>query len=378
MSERTPESATTSLPDPAPADAEKGPLYQTASTTATDYWNDSCSVEELTYAIERGAVGATTNPTIVGAVLKKEMHLWRERIAEIVARNPAWTEDEITWRLIEEMATHGAALLLPVFEREGGLKGRLSIQTDPRLYRDAGRIAEQAVRFSTLAPNMQVKIPVTCAGVQAIETATAAGVNINATVCFTVPQALAVAEAVERGLRRREAAGEDVASMTPVCTLMVGRLDDWMQVLVNRDGVVADPGVVHWAGIACMKKAYGIVRERGYRTRLLAAAYRHHLHWSQFIGGDVVLTIPYSWQRLFNDSDIEVVPRMDDPVPGEVVDQLYRRFPDFRRAYDVDGLTPEEFDAYGATARTLRSFIESYHDLTSVIRDFMLPDPDVK
>lgn len=378
MSERTPAPATAPLSGPAAAGAEMGPLYQTASTTATDYWNDSCSVEELTYAIERGAVGATTNPTIVGAVLKKEMHLWRERIAEIVAQNPAWTEDEITWRLIEEMATHGAALLLPVFEREGGMKGRLSIQTDPRLYRDAERIAEQAIRFSALAANMQVKIPVTRAGVQAIEAATAAGVNINATVCFTVPQALAVAEAVERGLQRREAAGEDVASMTPVCTLMVGRLDDWMQVLVNRDGVVADPGIVHWAGIACMKKAYGIVRERGYRTRLLAAAYRHHLHWSEFIGGDVVLTIPYSWQRLFNDSDIEVVPRMDDPVPHEVVDQLYRRFPDFRRAYDVDGMRPEEFDSYGATARTLRSFIESYHDLTAVIRDFMLPDPDVK
>jgi len=53
---------------------------------------------------------------------------------------------------------------------------------------------------------------------------------------------------------------------------------------VKRDGVVADPGVEHWAGLACMKKAYGIVRERGYRTRLPAAAYRHHLHLSELIG----------------------------------------------------------------------------------------------
>ena len=378
MAVNTPSSSPASLPDPAPPSTSKDPLYQTASTTATDYWNDSCSVEELTYAIERGAVGATTNPTIVGEVLKKEMHLWRERIGKIVSENPTWTEDEITWRLIEEMAMRGAELLLPVFEREGGKKGRISIQTDPRLYRDSARITEQALRFSALAPNMQVKIPVTCAGVQAIEEVTAAGVNINATVCFTVPQALAVAEAVERGLQRREAAGEDVASMTPVCTLMVGRLDDWMEVLVKRDGVVADPGIVHWAGIACMKKAYGIVRERGYRTRLLAAAYRHHLHWSELIGGDVVLTIPYSWQRLFNDSDIEVVPRMDDPVPETIVNELYRRFPDFRRAYDVDGMSPEEFDSYGAASRTLRGFIASYHDLVAVIRDFMLPNPDVK
>jgi transaldolase len=378
MSVTPPSSSPSSPPESGRPGSRKVPLQQTAATTATDYWNDSCSIEELTYAIARGAVGATTNPTIVGDVLKKEMHLWRERIAQIVADNPTWSEDEVTWRLIEEMALRGAELLLPVFEREGGMKGRLSIQTDPRLYRDAARITEQALRFAALAPNMQVKIPATCAGVRAIEEVTAAGVSINATVSFTVPQALAVAAAVERGLQRREAAGEDVAAMTPVCTLMVGRLDDWVQVLVKRDGVVATPGIEHWAGLACMKKAYGIVRERGYRTRLLAAAYRHHLHWSELIGGDVVLTIPYSWQLLFNDSDIEVVPRMDEPVPETIVDELYRRFPDFRRAYDVDGMSPEEFDSYGATARTLRGFIASYHDLVAVIRDFMLPNPDVK
>ncbi len=354
------------------------PLHEMAETTATDYWNDSCSTEELTYAIERGAVGATTNPTIVGEVLKKEMHLWRERIGEIIVEHPTWTEDEVTWRLIEEMAQHGAELLLPVFEREGGAKGRLSIQTDPRYYRDAARITEQAVRFAALAPNMQVKIAVTQAGVAAIEEATAAGVNINATVCFTVPQALAVADAVERGLERRRAAGEDVESMTPVCTLMVGRLDDWLQVLVKRDGIVADPGIVHWAGVACLKKAYGIFGERGYRTRLLAAAYRHHLHWSELIGGDVILTIPCAWQRLFNASDIEVVPRMEEPVPAEILDELYRRFPDFRRAHDEGGMPVEEFEAYGPTARTLRGFIASYHDLAAVVRDFMLPDPAVR
>ena len=55
---------------------------------------------------------------------------------------------------------------------------------------------------------MQVKIPVTEAGIHAIEEATYHGVSINATVCFTVPQAVAVAEAVERGLNRRAASGK--------------------------------------------------------------------------------------------------------------------------------------------------------------------------
>ena len=357
--------------------AGHGPLWETAQT-ATDYWNDSCSIEELTYAIERGAVGATSNPTIVGQVLRQEMPLWRDRIGAIIAEHPTWTEDDVAWRLIEEMAVRASKLLLGVFEREGGRKGLLSIQTNPKFYRDAARITEQLMHLHSLAANMQVKVPATHAGIEAIEDATAAGVSINATVCFTVPQSIAVAEAVERGLRRREQGGEDTSRMSPVCTIMVGRLDDWMQALANRDGIVIDPGALHWAGVACFKHAYAIYNERGYRARLLSAAYRHHLHWSELIGGDIVMTIPYAWQRQFNSSDIEVVPRIDNPIPDGVVDQLYDHFPDFRRAYDADGMSTEEFDTYGATVRTLRGFIASYQDLVAVVRDFMLPNPDIK
>jgi transaldolase len=356
----------------------KSPLHEMASTTATDFWNDSCSLDELAYAIENGAVGATSNPTIVGEVLEKELDRWRGRIGEIVAEHPTWSEEEVTWTLVEEMAVKAAEQLMPVFDREHGLKGRLSIQTDPRLYRNSDALVEQARRFAALAPNIQVKIAATRAGIEAIEEATASGIVVNATVSFTVPQVIAVAEAVERGLRRREAAGDDVSTMRPVATMMIGRLDDWMQALAERDGVTLTPGSASWAGIACFKRAYPIFRERGYRTRLLGAAYRHSLHWSELIGGDVVLTIPAKWQRLFNASDIEVRHRIDEPVPSEVLDELYRKLPDFRRAFEPDGLTVDEFDSFGATVRTLRSFIASYHDLVARVRDFMLPNPDVR
>ncbi len=356
----------------------KSLLHKTVMTTSTSYWNDSCSVQELTYALEHGAVGATTNPTIVHQVLKKEMHLWKDRIYQVIRENPSWSETEITWKVVEELAVHGAGMLYPVFEREQGKKGRLSIQTNPTFYRNPQAIVEQAQHFATLAPNMQVKIPVTAAGIRAVEEATYLGVNVNATVSFTVPQALAVAEAVERGLRRREAEGKSTAGMTPKCTVMIGRTDDWVQVLAKRDNIAIDPGYLHWAGIAVFKRAYQVYQERGYRAQLLAAAMRHHMHWSELIGGDVVITIPYEWQLHFNASDIEVKPRMQNPVDPRMVEEMYRLIPDFRRAYDLDGMKVEEFDGYGATVRTLRSFIGSYHDLMGVIRDFMLPNPDVK
>ena len=358
--------------------AYKSKLHQIAVQFPTDYWNDSCSIEELTYAVENGAVGATTNPTIVHGVLNKELYIWVDRIQEMIGENPTWDETAITWKLIEEMAVKGAALLKPAFDQHDGKKGRLSIQTNPAFYRDAVAITRQAVHFNTLAPNMQVKAPVTKAGLQAIEEATYLGVSINATVSFTVPQAVAVAESVERGLARRAAEGKDIEHMAPVCTIMVGRTDDWMKVLAGREHIDIDPSYLDWAGIACMKRAYAIYQQRGYRTRLLVAAYRHLGHVAAFMGGDLVLSIPCDWQRKFNASDIEVSEQMSRPVDPRIIEALCQKIPDFRRAYEEDGLSVEEFDTYGATVRTLRGFIGSAHDLTGVVRDFMLPDPDVK
>jgi len=354
----------------------KSPLHQMTQTTPTRLWNDSASIEELKYSMEHGGVGATCNPVIVLGVLKKELGEWKKRIEALLKELPAAGEGEIAWKVVREISVRAAAVLKPVFDAHGGKNGRLSIQTDPRLYRDAKSIVEQAEEFSQLAPNMIVKIPVTAAGIPAIEEATYRGISINATVCFTLPQCVAVAEAVERGLKRREKEGKEIGSMGPVCTIMVGRLDDWLKLLIEKENVAIDPGYTEWAGVAVFKKTYKLFRERGYRIRLLSAAFRNHMHWSELIGGNVVISPPYSWQVRFNQSDIEVVPRIDKPVAAEIVGELERKFADFRRAYSENGVSIMEFDSFGPTRRTLRQFVGACHDLDSVVRDVMLPNPD--
>jgi transaldolase len=128
--------------------------------------------------------------------------------------------------------------------------------------------------------------------------------------------------------------------------------------------------------VAVFKRAYRLFRERGYRARPLAAAIRHHLHWSEFIGGECVITLPSAWQKRFNASDVEVRPRMDDPVDPAIVTELRKHFPDFVRAYEPDGLTTGDFDAFPPTVRTLRQFVGSYHDLLHSVNDALLPNPD--
>lgn len=358
------------------AGAALSPLQEMSRSTPTVLWNDSASVRELSYSMKHGGVGATCNPVIAVGVLKKEIGDWADRIRAIAQQYPHATEDEIGWRVVREMSMRAAALLAPVFEAHGGRNGRLSIQTDPRLFRDAKAILRQAEEFNALAPNMIVKIPVTRAGIPAIEEATYRGISINATVCFTLPQCVAVAEAVERGLKRREKEGSPVAQMGPVCTIMVGRLDDWLKVAAEKEGIVTDPGYLEWAGVAVFKKTYRLFRERGYRIRLLSAAFRNHMHWSELIGGDVVISPPHSWQVRFNASGIAPIPRMDAPVEERIVEELGRKFADFRRAYQEGGLAVEQFDSFAPCLRTLRQFCAACCDLDSLIRDFLLPNPD--
>jgi len=344
----------------------------------TEFWNDSCSTTELAYAIDNGATGGTSNPLIVGEVLKKEMDAWRPRIVSLIKENPTASEDVIAWKIMEEITVNAAKLLKPIYDRSKGRSGRLSLQTNAQNYRNAKAIVEQALYFNSLYPNNNIKLPVSKAGVEAIEELSYQGVSINATVSFTVPQSLAVGEAVERGIGRRQKEGKDVSSMSPVCTVMVGRLDDWLKVQAAKKGIITEPGYLEWAGVAAAKKAYLIFKERGYRTRILNAAYRNHYHWSEFIGGDMAMTIPYEWQKKFNASDVEVKNRINDPVDPKIIAELEKKFPDFVRAYDEKGMKPEEFEQFGSFRRTLLAFLGGYADLLHVIRLIMCPDPDVK
>lgn len=350
----------------------KSPLHQMTETMLTDFWNDSCSIDELNYALNYGATGATTNPVIVGNVLKQERERYEDRIIEMIKTLPKASEDDITWKLNEEMAVAGADLLRPVYEATNGKKGRLSIQTNSKYYRNWEKLCEQALHFYKLAPNIQVKMPVTVAGIRAIEEATYHGVSINATVSFSVPQALAVAEAVERALERRKAENKDVEKISPVCTIMLGRIDDWLKDVVKRDGIEINPEYLEWPGVAIMKRAYGLFQENGYKTRLLAAAYRNNYQWTELMGGDIILTMPHTWIKKFNESTVSVEPKIDLAVDNKIVDTLKSLIPDFVKSYEPDGMLLGDFDSFGAVNKTLRQFLNGYDELVCLIREYMV------
>ncbi|WP_128772495.1 transaldolase family protein [Actinomyces oricola] len=355
-------------------DYTPGPLLDAARTTPTALWNDSADPDELAQSISFGGVGATCNPAIAYTCINQRKDVWLPRIAELATEMPHASESEIGWQVVRELSVKAAALLEPIFEEHKGRNGRLSVQTDPRLARSAQALADQAEEFSRLAKNIIVKIPATSEGIKAIEDATYRGVSINVTVSFSVAQAVTAGEAIERGLARREAAGKDTSTMGPVVTLMGGRLDDWIKIVAKRANLFLDPGHLEWAGVAALKRAYQEFQARGLRARVLSAAFRNVMHWSELVGGDLVISPPFAWQKLINDSGYKVTPRIDVPVAPEIMETLLS-IPEFVRAYEPEGMTPAEFDTFGATVRTLRGFLQADADLDALVRDVLMPQP---
>ncbi|ROS75004.1 transaldolase [Curtobacterium sp. PhB130] len=367
---------TNTLDTPVTTETDARPVTrQAAEQTPTALWNDSADPRELATAItEYGAVGATCNPVIAYTCIKQDPETWVPRIRQIAAEHPTAGESWIGWKAVEELSIAAAAQLLPAFEASGGRNGRLSMQTDPRFHRDQDALVEQAVRFSGLAPNIIVKIPATKTGIAAIEEAAYRGVSINATVSFSVAQVVAVGEAIERALDRRAADGLPEQEFGHVVTLMAGRLDDWLKTVVKRDHVMIDPGYLEWAGVAAVKNAYRVFRERGFRSRVLVAAFRNALQWSEFQGGDLVVSPPFQWSKDINANAFPFRPdAIDDEVPAHVLDALRKATPEFARGYDVDGMTIDEFERFGATVTTLRQFLDADAQLDALVRDIIVP-----
>ena len=353
----------------------QSPLLQMTKTTPTVLWNDSADPAELTASLTWGCVGATCNPVIAYTTIKKHPDVWVPRIREIAKRMPTAGESEIAWQAVKDMTVEAAKFLEPAFEKYQGRNGRISVQTDQRLHSDKDAIVAQAVEFDALAKNIIVKIPATKTGIEAMEEATYRGVSINATVSFTVPQAVAVGEAIERALVRREAEGLDVSRMGPVVTIMGGRLDYWLKQVVARDAITMNPGYLEWAGVAALKRAYHIFQARGFRSRILSAAFRNNMQWSELVGGDLVVSPPFKWQQKFNASGINPISRIDEPVDPRIIKTLSAKIPDFNRAYEIDGMAVEEFEDFGSSRTTLRQFLAADADLDSLVRDIIMPDP---
>ena len=322
-----------------------------SSETASVYWHDSAIVEELEAAMENGAVGMTTNPFLIAATLKAKPDFWQGVLPQIPddmegdARAEEWIAQVTGWLARNRLAP---------LRGQGRYSGYVCAQTNPCRPGDTEGMIATARHYASMAENIVIKFPATRGGMEAIEACAAEGLNIAATVSFTVPQALAMAEAYQRG--RARAIENGVAPGIGIVVVMVGRLDDYLRDVMNDTRAAATEADIIWSGTAAIKRAYGIFRERHYDCVLMPAGCRGGYHISELAGAEMVMSIAPTIAKALEDHwDFNT--RIDRPVDPAILDRL-NTMPEFRKAYEPDGMSVDEFITFGACNRTLDQFVQ--------------------
>lgn len=328
-------------------------LQWLADATPTIWWNDSAILAEQEQAYANGAVGMTTNPVLVNGGLRGDAALWRDKTADMVR---TLSGDEKTLALIRAVTGFYAEKTLPIFEKGAIGKGYVCAQVNPSHHGETEYMVEQAKELASWSENIAVKLPTTAAGVRAFEQCVALGLNVVASVSFTVPQVLAVAEARERG--KREAAKNGVKPGLSIAVIMVGRLDDYLRDVVRDNRISIQESDLVQAGTACIKRAYRIFESKGYDTFLMPAACRGAYHVTSLAGAKMIMSIAPSIQGALAKEREPFASHIDEEVPVDVIERLLK-IKEFRRAYEPDGMAEEDFITYGPTNRTLTQFIET-------------------
>jgi transaldolase len=316
--------------------------------TSTRWWHDSADPAELDVALQRGAVGVTTNPVLVSAAVKKNRDRWRQPIERVGAR--ALPPEQKAEELMRIAVTHAAEKV----------PGFVCAQVNPAHAGHRDCMLAMAQRFHSWSPNIAVKLPATAAGLDVLEACAADGITVTATVSFTVAQVLATAERHRLAQRRARERGIEPGQCFAV--LMIGRLDDYLRDVARDARAEVSERDICQAGLAVAKRAHTLYRAQKYDATLLVAALRGPYHLTELAGGDVVMSIHPSYQGAFLSRDLPRETRIDQPVPPDVLARLHD-VPDFVRAYEPDGMKPSEFMTFGLTGRTLSQFDVAWKEL---------------
>ena len=312
--------------------------------------------------------GVTTNPPLSYQAIQDNPARWSQWVSDYADLHPGLDASQVAWELYKQIVQAGALEYLPVYERTDFSYGHLSAQVNPYAFFDEDEMFSQALELKSLAPNIAIKIPGSYEGVQVIRRLTAVGVSTNCTSGYTVPQFIAVAEAVQEGLLEARSRGVDLTGWRSVITYMSSRWESERLFLEQAEqaGVGLSPEDVRWAGVAIFKNAYRIFRQRAYPSKLLICSLRlgpevdgvtRCWHVEETAGGRVIFTLPPSFlTELFTQaSHLEFEPRIRRDIPPDVMARL-RKVPYFTAAYEPDGTGLEAFDRLPALLSTMKQF----------------------
>jgi transaldolase len=322
--------------------------------TRTAWWHDSADPIELQSGLDRGAVGVTTNPFLSSVALTKNRAAWAADVDCVLAGNPA--AERKAEELMRQIVTRAAAMYQSRYDQSKGKSGYVCAQVNPSRAGERDAMLAMARRFHSWAPNIAVKLPAASAGLDVLEDCIAEGITATATVSFTVPQVIEIAERCRAGRRRAKSNGIKPGECFSV--IMIGRLDDYLREVALDNKAPVSESDIRQSGLAVTKRAYTIYRERRYEAVLLVAALRGGYHLTELAGAELLMSIAPAAQQWFLENDYPREERIEKEIAPDVVQRLCS-MPEFVKAYEPDGMAPKDFISYGVAQRTLSQFAEA-------------------
>jgi transaldolase len=329
---------------------------------------------ELSKLIEKGVTGVTSNPSIFQKSIC-DTNDYDAAIDSALKSNPGIDVQGLYEKLAVVDIQMAADALRPTYDAAKGTDGFVSLEVSPRLSALTENTISEARRLWKLVdrPNLMIKVPATPEGIPAIESLIAQGININATLIFSVPQYEAVAMAYIHGLEKNPAPSR-VAS---VASFFVSRIDSMVDKILEKDGQPSALELRGKAAIACSKMIYRNFsrifygetfagkRSRGARVQKIVWGstgtknpnYSNVIYVEEIIGPDTINTIPLATLNAFLDHG------RVRPTIMEDVDQADNNLKNLRKLkIDMQAVT-DQLLKEGVTA-----FVQAYDQMLEVLK----------
>ncbi len=351
-------------------------------------WLDSISRSlivsgELQRFIDKGVTGVTSNPSIFQKAIGESAG-YDGLISDILKAHPRIDVYDLYEKLAVEDIQMAADVLRPVYDASQGTDGFVSLEVAPDLAALTEKTISEARRLwnAVSRPNLMIKVPATPEGIPAVEALIASGININATLIFSLQQYDDVARAYIRGL----AASAQPSKVASVASFFVSRIDTAidkaLEASASATAVAADAGseplkLRGRAAVACSKMVYRRFNEifysptfkpqadRGGKVQKLVwgstgtknPQYSDVLYVEEIIGPGTINTLPTATLNAFLDHG---KPRLSIT---EQVDQAEK---------DLSGLKKWKIDLDAVTDQLMKegvaSFTQAYEQMIASIK----------
>lgn len=316
---------------------------QSLIASGTKLWLDSIDPDLVRENRALGATGATSNPVIVSDLIKTGRFDGEiERLLE-----QGLNDTDIAWQLTDQLVRSAQDVFRPVWQDTGGDDGYVSFEVDPLLEdpelgpshdERVAKYIELGKHWSAGHENRMIKVPATPAGLDALESLSAAGVTLNVTLIFTSRQYQQARDAVWRGAQQRS----DLSRFKSVYSIFVSRVDVYTEKHVPELSPAAQGmvGIVNAKRIWAENRDFWQQQSVPLKQEMIFASTGtkkpEDAPWKYveaFAGSDIE-TNPPATNQAVAESGRHFEPRVEELPPPEVLDEIDQKV-DIQKLEDV-------------------------------------------